>query len=94
VDVEKDEAIAFRDARAVDAAHVAANLSGHADRHVTRNDRIRHAAQPPVPHVNVGAAHFGEERAEQDGPRLQRRLGELTQLDRHAWCRFITQLRW
>ena len=69
--------------RPVDAAHVAAHLVGDADRHVARDDRIRHARQPAVPDVHVGAADLGIQRAQEHRTRLERRLRELAQLDRH-----------
>ena len=41
--VEKGQAIAFANRAAIDAADLAANLGGDANRDVARNDRIRNA---------------------------------------------------
>jgi hypothetical protein len=87
VDVEEHEAIALGDRGPVDAAHVAANLVGDADRHVARDDRKRHAREPAVPDVHVGAADLGIQRAQEYGSRLKHRLRKLPQLDRHQRCR-------
>ena len=85
--VEEHEAIAFNDGGPVRGAHVSADFVGEAYRHVTRNDRIRHARETTVPEMHVGPADLGVHRPQQGGARFERRFGELADFNRHARCR-------
>ena len=49
---------------------------------MTGNDWIRNAGEAPVPEVDIRAAHFRSNRAEQGGARGQIRTRELANLDR------------
>ena len=83
--VEKDHAIPFVDRRAVDAGERSARRVDHAGRDVSWNDRIRHAGEPAVPEMHVGAADFGTFRAKERGANREIRTGEMAELDRRAW---------
>ena len=80
VNVEEHDAIAFANRGAIHAANGAAQLVGDADRDVAGNDWIRHAGEPAVPQVDVGAADLRVKRAQKRGSGFERRFVELTQL--------------
>ena len=65
VHVEEHRAIAFAQRRAVERLDRPANRFEHAGRDVTRNNRIRHAGEPAVPEMHVGAADFRSRGAQQ-----------------------------
>ena len=83
--VEERNAIAFGNGRAGNRACLAAQLGDTAHRHVSGNDRVRHAAQPAVEQVDIGAAHFRKRRVEQNAAGRELRLGKLAELDWHMW---------
>ena len=63
--VEEHDAIAFAERRPSMPGQRTARGIDDAGRDVPGNDRIRHAGQPAVPQVHVGAAHFGARGAQQ-----------------------------
>ena len=81
MDVEEDRTIAFAKRAAVEPAQRAANRLERAGGHVAGDDRIRHAREPAVPEVHVGAAHLGARGAQQRGAGRQIGTRELAHLD-------------
>ena len=65
----------------------AADRLERAGRDVPGNDRIRHAGEPSVPEVDVGAAHLRARRAQQRGAGRQIGPRELAELDRAGAAR-------
>ena len=80
--IEEDGTITLAKDRAIDACQRAANRIEYAGRDVTRNDRVWHARQPPMPEVNVGATHLGSRRSEKRAARLEIGSIEFAYLDR------------
>ena len=81
--IEESDAVPVFEHRAVEAAKGAPRGLEHAGRHMSRNDRVGYAAQPAVPQVNIGAAHFRALGAEQCRAGFQvgeRKLAELNRL--------------
>ena len=76
VHVEEHGTIAFGEVRSVESRERPANRIEHTSRHVSGNDRIRHARQPAVPEVNIGAADFRTRGPEQRRRRTAAQDGE------------------
>jgi hypothetical protein len=82
MDVEEDHAVTFPQIRTIEATKRPADFVQHPGRNVTWNDRIRDAAQPTMPKVNVGAAHFGPGGTKQRASGRHVRALELSDFNR------------
>ena len=91
--VEERDAIAFGERPPFDVRERSANGVERAGRDVARDNRIRHARQPAVPQVHVGAADFRTRGAQQRGARRQIGTRKLRQARSAAAARFITTRR-
>ena len=86
VHVEEHGAVAFAQERTVDPAQRPANALEDASRDVTGDDRVRHARQPSVPQMDVGAAHLRTDRPQQRAAWRQVGTLELADLDGLPRC--------
>jgi len=83
VHVQKGDDLTDAKRLAVQIDRCPADLRDLANVHVSRDQWVRDAAQPPVMKMHIRAAHFAVQRAQEHSPFVQRRHGELADLDGH-----------
>lgn len=81
--IKKRQAVTFPQRTTFDVIEGATRLVQCARGHMPGNDGIRHAREPTVPQVDVGAAHLGPGRAQQRTAHRQIGFGEFANFDQH-----------
>ncbi len=82
MDVEEGDHVTLVQRIAFHIHHLSCQVGNATHADVTRDDGIGHSRQLAVVEVHVGAAHLAVDRLQQDGPRFQFWLGELSHLQR------------
>ena len=85
--IEKGDQVAFLERLAVYIAQFTANGGDLADRHMPRDDRIRHPAQPAVMQMDVGTAHLRKAGAQHRAAGFEPGPRQFTELNRSPWRR-------